>query len=217
MTLVISVGYAIIRFSLAPADPDFALEHERLRSDYVLMIVQCVLGLILMFLPAIIERRWSIDIPSRMEVVYFVFLYCAIYLGEVRNFYFVIPYWDSILHVFSSGMLGALGYTLVDTLNESKNVRLLLSPFFVSLFAFCFALSMGAIWELYEFLMDFFFGTNMQKFALENGTLLIGQAALADTMKDIIVDAIGAGIVVTIGAMTIKKGRKKVDFAALKR
>ena len=65
-----------------------------------------------------------------------------------------------------------------------------LSPVFIAVFAFCFALAMGAVWEIYEFTMDSVFGTNMQKYMLDNGTALIGQAALQDTMKDIIVDAI---------------------------
>ena len=67
-----------------------------------------------------------------------------------------------------------------------------LSPVFIAVFAFCFALALGAVWEIYEFTMDSVFGTNMQKYMLDNGTALIGQAALQDTMKDIIVDAIGA-------------------------
>ena len=63
---------------------------------------------------------------------------------------------------------------------------------------------MGAVWEIYEFTMDSVFGTNMQKYMLDNGTALIGQAALQDTMKDIIVDAIGALVMSTIGYISLK-------------
>ena len=93
------------------------------------MLTQCILGLIVMFIPSIIERRWSIDIPNYMEILYFIFLYCAIYLGEVRNFYYLIPYWDTILHAFSGAMLGALGFTLVSILNDSAKIKIVLSPF----------------------------------------------------------------------------------------
>ena len=102
-------------------------------------------------------------------------------------------------------MLGAFGFTLVTILNDSEKVSVTLSPLFVCLFAFCFALAVGAVWEIYEFTGDSFFGLNMQKFRTADGTLLIGRAALSDTMKDIIIDSVGAFIVVIIGYFTLSK------------
>ena len=64
---------------------------------------------------------------------------------------------------------------------------------------------MGALWEIYEFSFDGLLGMNMQKFRLEDGTLLIGHEALRDTMEDIITDALGALIVSVVGALTMKK------------
>lgn len=206
ITLVLSIAYAIYKIVVSPSSDGEA--HEKLKSDYVLMLIQCILGLIVMAVPSIIEKRFSIDIPNYMEVLYFIFLYCAIYLGEVRNFYFLIPYWDTILHAFSGAMLGAMGFTLISILNNSQQVKMHLSPLFVSLFAFCFALAAGAIWEIYEFTFDGLLSLNMQKYALEDGTLLVGREALRDTMKDIIVDAVSALIVVIIGCFSIKKENK---------
>jgi hypothetical protein len=205
ITLILSIVFAIVQIVRSPSVVPEGEEHVRLKSDYVLMLVQCVLGVVVMAIPSIIEKRWSIGIPNYMYVLYFVFLYCAIYLGEVRNFYFVIPHWDTILHAFSGAMLGALGFTLVSILNYSKPAKIHLSPFFVALFAFCFALSAGAIWEIYEYTFDGLLSLNMQKFALEDGTLLVGREALADTMKDIIVDAVSALIISVIGYFSIKK------------
>ena len=79
-----------------------------------------------------------------------------------------------------------------------------LSPLFVAVFAFCFALSLGALWEIYEFAADCFLGTNMQKFAPDSGAALVGQAALRDTMKDLIVDAVGAVVTSTVGYISLK-------------
>jgi len=213
ITLILSIIYSVVQIVRSPAEPH-GDEYEKLKSDYVLMLTQCILGLIVMFIPSIIERRWSIDIPNYMEILYFIFLYCAIYLGEVRNFYYLIPYWDTILHAFSGTMLGALGFTLVSILNDSAKIKIVLSPFFVSLFSFSFALASGAIWEIYEYAFDGFLSLNMQKFALEDGTLLIGRAALSDTMQDLIVDAISALAVVTVGHFTIKKkyANKKIEI-----
>lgn len=139
-----------------------------------------------------------------METAFFLFLFCAIYLGEVRNFYFRIPYWDTILHFFSGAMLGALGFYLVNLLNDSPRLRFALSAGFVTLFAFCFGLAAGAVWEIYEYTADTLFGTNMQKYMTDTGTVLVGNAALTDTMKDLIVDAIAVALVSTIGFFTIR-------------
>lgn len=213
ITLTLSVIYSIVRIIQAPAhDVLVSDESVRHKSDYTLMLIQCLLGLVVMTIPSIIERRWMIGIPNYMYILYFVFLYCAIYLGEVRNFYFVIPHWDTILHAFSGAMLGALGFSLISILNGSKRWKLNMTPFFMALFAFCFALTCGVIWEIYEYTFDGLLGLNMQKFALEDGTLLVGRDALADTMKDIIVDAISALVISILGFYTIKKDKLARDY-----
>ncbi len=207
ITLLLSIVYTIIRIVISPSGVGTA-NHDKVKSDYVLMLLQCVLGLIVMMIPSAIERRFCVDIPNRMEVIYFIFLYCAIYLGEVRNFYYIIPHWDTILHAFSGAMLGALGFSLVIILNDAEKVKFDLSPFFISLFAFCFALAMGAVWEIYEFTFDGLLSLNMQKFALADGTKLIGHEALRDTMKDIIVDALSALSIAVIGYYSMKESEK---------
>ncbi len=208
ISLAFSIVYAIVRISTAPDEPLPGETHMLLRSDYVLMLIQCMLGLILMLLPSLLERRWSFAIPNYMYIMFFAFLYCAIYLGEVRSFYYLIPHWDVILHAFSGVMLGALGFSLVTLLNSSSKVSVQLSPFFVALFAFCFALAMGALWEIYEFSGDSLFGMNMQKFREYDGTILVGHAALVDTMKDIIIDALAALSVSVVGYIGLKYHRR---------
>lgn len=202
ITLLASIIYTIIRIFVSPSGTSDPEAHDLVKSDYILMLIQCVLGLAVMIIPSAIERKWNISIPNYMYVLYFVFLYCAIYLGEVHSFYYLIPYWDNILHAFSGAMLGALGYAIVIMLNNAKEVTLQISPFFVAVFAFCFALTIGTVWEIYEYLVDSAFGLNMQKYILEDGTLLAGQKALQDTMEDIIVDAVSALAISTIGYFT---------------
>ena len=139
-----------------------------------------------------------------MLILYTIFLYCAIYLGEVKSFYYNVPHWDTILHTFSGAMLGALGFSFVTLLNKTEEVPMNLSPLFVVIFSFCFAVTLGVVWEIYEFTFDGVLGLNMQKFALESGEALIGRAALVDTMKDLIVDALGAFIMSIIGYISLK-------------
>lgn len=211
ITLLLSIIYIIVKITIAPAEAASADSFTKVKSDYVLMLIQCLLGLVVMMIPSMIERRWSIDIPDRMEILFYIFLYLAIYLGEVRNFYYLIPHWDTILHAFSGGMLGALGFSLVNILNKSDRLQFDLSPFFVALFAFCFALAAGGVWEIYEYAMDGILTLNMQKFALADGTQLVGHMALSDTMYDLMVDAISALVISAIGYQSIKKPKSEVN------
>lgn len=203
VSLLLSIVYATVKIIYAPAGTSSEM-YEKVRSDYVLMLLQCILGIVVMAIPSIVEKKASIDIPNNMEIMYFIFLYCAIYLGEVRNFYYLIPNWDTILHAFSGAMLGALGFSLVSFLNDSEHTHIDLSTFFVALFAFCFALASGAVWEIYEFLADEILATNMQKYMLADGTILVGHAALMDTMEDFIVDSLSSLAVTIAGYYSIK-------------
>lgn len=217
LTLVVSCVYAIAGVVSASSRPVPDVEYEKIKSDYALMLVQCLLGIIVMFLPSAFERRLRIAIPGPMYIVFIVFLYAAIYLGEIRNFYYRIPHWDLILHGLSGLMLGALSFSVITLLNDAQKVRISLSPVFVAVFAFCFAVAMGVLWEFYEFTLDGLLGLNMQKFALENGQSLTGRAALTNTMNDLIVDALGAIVMSIVGYVSVKYKKGWITRMLMKR
>ncbi len=204
LSFIASIVFVIIRLCIAPVEASPDMPYEKIRSDYVLMLMQCVLGLFLILLSYLLERKWRILFPDMMYILVFIFLYCAIYLGEVRSFYYNVPHWDTILHAISAAMLATLGFSIVNLLNSSTIVKVELSPFFVSFFAFCFAVAFGAIWEIYEYTFDYILGFNMQKYATVDGVDLVGRAALYDTMKDIIVDTISAFVMSAIGYMQLR-------------
>lgn len=215
-TFILSAIYVLIKIALSPVTaPDYDV-CVHVKGYYVIMLVQCILGAFAMLLPGILKKHWHLYIPSKMVIVYAIFLYCAIYLGEVNSFYYRVPKWDTILHTFSGAMLGALGFSFITILNKADSVPMNLSPMFVALFTFCFAVSLGVIWEIYEFSVDAILNTNMQKYALENGVQLIGRAALTDTMKDLIVDIIGAFIMSVIGYSSLKYKRGWIEKLQLK-
>ena len=215
-SLVISIVIVGIEILLAPSVPTAQNPHVRLKSDYVLILIQCILGAVAMLLPSAIEKRWDLEIPSYMLTAYTLFLYAAIFLGEVRNFYYAVPHWDTILHTFSGMMLGALGFSLITLLNNTEKIPLSLSPVFVAIFTFCFGITLGVIWEFYEFFADSVLLTNMQKYALENGEQLVGHTALTDTMKDLIVDAVGALFISLIGYISLKYKKGWIEKLLLK-
>lgn len=203
-SLIASVIFIIIRLFTAPGASEGG-EFDKERSDYVLMLLQCSLGIVVMMLPSIITHKWSIPIPDFIYVMYYVFLYCAVFLGEVMSFYYRVAHWDTILHLFSGAMLTALGLILVRLLTQSDRLGIKLSPFFVVLFAFCFSMALGALWEIYEFTIDSIMKLNMQKYLTEAGEVLIGREALMDTMTDIICDFIAGLMVSVAGYISLKK------------
>jgi uncharacterized membrane protein YjdF len=146
-----------------------------------------------------------------------LFLYAAIYLGEVQSFYYRIPHWDMILHGFSGGMLGALAFSFVRLLNKSDRVEMYLSPLFTAMFAFCFSMTLGIFWEIYEYSVDGLLGLNMQKFMAEDGTNFIGRAALNDTMQDVLTDAVGALFTSLVGYVSLKYKKGWVEKVLLKK
>lgn len=203
MSFIAPLGFLAYKIATTSNIIDENSIDGRVRSDYILMLLECILGIFAIALPSMLTRKFKVEIPDKMYYLYLIFLYAAIFLGEVQDFYYTVPYWDTILHGFSGIMTGFIGFSLIDILNnENKKVKL--SPFFIAFFAFCFAIQVGVIWELYEFTSDGVFGTNMQKFNLRDGTSFIGRNALEDTMEDLIVDGVGAFVASTIGYVSLK-------------
>ncbi|MDO5555401.1 MAG: hypothetical protein Q4G09_01720 [Clostridia bacterium] len=210
------IAFIIYKIIISPTSNTENIEGLRVKTDYILILSQCVLGVIAFFLPNILSKKMKIVIPTNMYILYVLFLWGAVFLGEVRKFYYKVPHWDTILHTCSGAMLGALGFSFVNILNKHERVHVELSPLFIAIFAFTFAITLGVIWEIYEFAFDGILGLNMQKFALEDGTKLIGRAALVDTMEDLIVDSIGAFIMTAIGFISLKHKKGWIEKILIK-
>ena len=204
VSLILAIIGIVIMMIIAPSKPKLDDPNGHVKSDYVLMLAQCILGVIVILLPGIIERKINIQIPSNMMILFTLFIYASTFLGEVRSFYYRVPHFDTLLHVFSGAMIAILGFSIISILNNSERIPVTLSPAFVACFTFCFAFALGGIWEIYEFIADGVMQTNMQKFALEDGTNLVGRVAIIDTMKDLIVDAIGAFVISVLGYISLK-------------
>jgi len=217
VSLICAIISIIIMMIIAPSKPQLDDPNGHIKSDYVLMLTQCILGIVVILLPGIIEQKISIQIPSNMMILYILFIYASTFLGEVRSFYYRVPHFDTLLHVFSGAMIAILGFSIISILNNSDRIPVTLSPAFVACFTFCFALALGGVWEIYEFLADGVLGTNMQKFALEDGTALIGRFAVVDTMKDIIVDAIGAFAISVLGYISLKYKKGWIEKLQIRR
>ena len=123
----------------------------------------CLLTLVLFLIPSFVEVTFNITIPETLEVIVILFIFAAEILGEMFHFYTLIPFWDTILHTLNGFLAAAIGLALVSILNGSDRVAFSLSPFFCVIVAFCFSMTIGVLWEFFEFGMDFVFGLDMQK------------------------------------------------------
>lgn len=123
----------------------------------------CVLTLILFILPSAIERRLRIDFPDTLEIIILVFIFAAEIMGEVREYYLTFPFWDTMLHTLNGFMFAAIGFSMVNILNRNKRVGMSLTPLYMAISAFCFSMTIGILWEFFEWGMDCLFGLDMQK------------------------------------------------------
>lgn len=209
-----------------------------------------VLTLILFMIPTIIDKKLNIKLPNVLETIILLFIFSAEILGEIQNFYGIFPFWDTMLHTINGFLCAAIGFSLIDILNQTEEFHLKMSPIFVALVAFCFSMTIGVLWEFFEFGADTFFKTDMQKdrvsssissvlineekkntpvkieniqeevirynengeikeLKINGGHLDIG---LKDTMKDLIVNFIGA-VVFSITGLLYIKNRDEYRFA----
>lgn len=222
---------------------------QTLRGNYENVFLG-ILTLILFMIPTIIDRKLNIKLPNVLETIVLLFIFSAEILGEIQNFYGIFPFWDTMLHTINGFLCAAIGFSLIDILNQSEEFHLKMSPVFVALVAFCFSMTIGVLWEFFEFGADTFFKTDMQKDRIsssissvlineekknvpvkidnieeetikynENGEikeLIVSgghlDIGLKDTMKDLLVNFIGAVVFSIIGLLYIKN-RDEYRFA----
>jgi len=148
------------------------------------------LTFILTFLPYFIKSTYKIKLPLGFEVIIILFVYAALFLGEVHKYYTKFWWWDIILHTSSGIAFGFIGFIVLFILYKSKKIEA--RPITIAIFSFTFAVAIGAIWEIFEFSIDQIFNLNMQK------------SGLTDTMWDLIVNTSGALIASISGFFYIK-------------
>jgi len=163
-------------------------------------LVAIIIGITLS--PAMLGRHFDVTVPAEFQLLAVLFMFASLFLGEIRRYYDRIWWWDIALHASSGLLLGLFGFLLIYVLNQNRRIELHLRPVFMALFAFLFAVTVGALWEIFEFSMDQFVGTNMQK------SMLGDDSGLTDTMWDLIVDALGALLISVFGWWYMKRGER---------
>lgn len=153
-------------------------------------------------IPMVLGRHYQIHIPAEFQILTVLFVFAALFLGEIHRYYDKIWWWDMALHASSGLLLGIFGFLLVYVLNQDERIQLSMRPHFVALFAFMFAVTVGTLWEIFEFAADSLLGTNMQK------PMLGDDSGLTDTMWDLILDVLGAMIISLLGWWYMVRGER---------
>lgn len=222
----INVVYLLLRIAVA-----FVLIIQITNRNYENVFL-CILTLFLFLIPSFIEKRIHLDIPDVLETIILLFIFSAEILGEINSYYLIFPYWDTMLHTLNGFLAAAIGLSLIDILNRNERFKFALTPIFVALVAFCFSMTIGVLWEFFEYGMDIFAGYDMQKdtyidtirtvllhpeglnipivvnvdSVLINGETWSGyiDIGLKDTMMDLFVNFIGASVFSVFGFFYIK-------------
>ncbi len=169
-------------------------------------VFTCLLALTLFFLPPFVEKAFRITLPTTLEIIAFVFVFSAEILGEIGCYYIKYSFWDTMLHTVSGFIFAAFGFCLLDMFNRSKRFSFELSPLSLALVAFCFSMTIGVLWEFFEFAADYVLRTDMQKdFILKE----ISTVTLDPTNSNTAVklnDIIGTTIHHADGSITVVEG-----------
>ena len=123
----------------------------------------CILTLVLLVAPSFVQVTFRVELPTVLEIIILLFIFSAEILGEISDFSLMFPFWDTVLHTLNGFLMAAIGFSLVDLLNRSEKIKFNLSPIFVAIVAFCFSMTIGVLWEFFEFGMDQIAGYDMQK------------------------------------------------------
>lgn len=144
----------------------------------------------LSLVPVLFQDRFGIRLPMRFLAWIVIFIFATIFLGEAFDFYERLWWWDVLLHGGSALGFGLVGFLFVFMLFEGDKYAA--PAWAIAFVSFCFALSIGTLWEIFEFAVDRIAGTQMQK------------SGLMDTMGDLIVDTVGASIGALSGFLYLK-------------
>ena len=183
------IVYLVLRFLVIAT-----LVMRILHRDYESAAI-CVLTLVLLVMPSVAERKLRINLPNALEIVILLFIFAAEILGEIREFYVLVPHWDTVLHTINGFLFAAIGFCIVNLLNDNPNTAMNLSPFYVAVAAFCFSMTIGVLWEFFEWGMDSWFNMDMQKDTIVN---TVNSVALHPEGKNRVVSLQGIKDVVVV-------------------
>lgn len=191
------------------------VEDSAANSRIVFQMFETLVMLMVIFIPSMLNRVVNIKVPAALDIMFVAFCFCSLILGDVADFYGKFEWWDNLQHGLSGVLLGIVAYDIINVFNRMEGNSLRFPPLMVFMWVVCFALSVGAVWEIIEFLIDDVFGLNSQQYLVGSGTFdatepLKGHEALRDTMSDLMLDLGGSVLIALIGFFYLDRKKKSL-------
>lgn len=133
------------------------------------LVIAAIICLVLPFIITYAANKKNLMLPSTFQPITVTFILLTLYFGEFLKFYTMFWWWDLFLH----GVFGGYGviiamHLIQGVIQKEKQVSTKRFATFSLIFAFCFSITLGTLWEIFEFLGDYFFKANMVNGGLED-------------------------------------------------
>lgn len=157
-------------------------------------------AMLLVMVPGLLRKRLNLEMPWWLYSLIVFFCFWGLIMGDALNFYKIVPYWDDMLHLGSGVLLAAIGLWLLRVGLAKNDKPISFNRWALLFYLIVFSLGCATLWECIEFMLDGYFGINMQQFmATTTGSLVTdadipncGREALYDTMIDLSDTLVGA-------------------------
>ena len=150
-------------------------------------------ALFLSLSPVLIRRNLNISLPWLLELLIVIPLALHVW-GGVLGLYDAVPFYDKMAHFISVAVIAFLALIVVyviDVYWDGLRMDLFMVGFFIAIFA----IALGVVWEIWEYVSDM---------------LVVGapkaQESLDDTMMDLVYDTAAGVIVAVAGTIAIRRG-----------
>ncbi len=142
-----------------------------------------IICLILPFIITHIANIKNIILPSTFKLITLLFIFSAQYLGEIKKFYNIFWWWDLSLHSICGSYAVIIALHLIpDIIRNKPQITKKRFTLFAAIIAFSFSTTLATLWEIFEFIGDYLFKTNM------------AQGGIQDTATDLLVEILAAFI-----------------------
>lgn len=166
-----------------------------------------VLTFILTFYNWFLKKVFKINLNIYSRILLSLLIFLAQCLGTTLNFYDLYDNWDLIVHFIFGIVMFIVGYDIFSNLDK-RYCDIKLNKKIKIIFSILFALSVGSIWEMYEYSVDGILNLDTQR----TGEL-IGRMAIKGTMTDLFSPTIGTLLTVIMFLIANKKeGRKRSNL-----
>lgn len=181
----LSVGIAMLFVTILLVTAFLGIATRQWKNVFLTLLAMVCLSL--PYIITYIANRKHLELPYSFQSITLVFVFLALYLGEIRNFYQVFWWWDLLLHaIFGSYAVIIALHSIKGIIRKEQDTTEQRFTLIALIFAVSFSISLGTLWEMLEFAADYLFKSSMIKGGLD------------DTYTDLLIKIVAAFITAII-------------------